>query len=246
MRCAWATSLVNTWTPHVPATKDGHPTRGLCRGTTTRSFLRARRAPSPNGPPRRNPKSYGDPNNPYGAPGGKQPGDPQGNPPAYPQQPGYGYPQAPPVDPNAPYGYGPGPGPGEMPGGVKTARVLLWVIVGLCLLGTVIYSLGAVASDGDDFSNFESSLSDSQNSGIAWGIAVFSIVWAAGAAALALQVRSGGNGVRITTLVFGIVTAVLGLFPFVIVGIPHLVMGVLVAVFVGKSDGVAWYNRPRG
>ncbi|WP_234010908.1 hypothetical protein [Streptomyces sp. SPB78] len=174
--------------------------------------------------------SYGDPNNPYGPPGGQQPGKQQGNPPGYPQQPGYGYPQAPPVDPNAPYGYGygyGGPGyPAEMPGGVKTARVLLWVIVGLCLIGTVIYSLGAVASNGDDFSEFESSLSDSQNTGIAWGIAVFSLAWAIGAAVLALQVRSGGNGVRVTTLVFGIVTAVLGLFPFVIVGIPHLVMGV--------------------
>ncbi|MFJ4435463.1 hypothetical protein [Streptomyces sp. NPDC088923] len=194
--------------------------------------------------------SHGDPNNPYGPPGGQPPGNPQGDLPGYPQQPGYGYPQAPPVDPNAPYGYGygyGGPGyPAQMPGGVKAARVMLWVIVGLCLIGTVLYSLGAAASNDDDFSGFESSLSDSQNAGIAWGIAVFSLVWAIGAAVLALQVRGGGNGVRITTLVFAIVTAVLGLFPFVFVGIPHLVLGILVAVFVGKSDGAAWFNRPRG
>jgi uncharacterized RDD family membrane protein YckC len=56
--------------------------------------------------------SFGDPNNPYGAPQGPPPGGPQGQQPGYgypqqqPAQPGYGYPQAPQgVPPQQGYGY---------------------------------------------------------------------------------------------------------------------------------------------
>lgn len=87
--------------------------------------------------------SFGDPNNPYGPPQG-QPGQQPGYPPQAPQgQPGYGYPQAPQgVPPQQGYGYPQGqpaypgfPGgnvmPIEMPGLMKTARVLLFILAGL-------------------------------------------------------------------------------------------------------------------
>jgi uncharacterized RDD family membrane protein YckC len=60
--------------------------------------------------------SFGDPNNPYGPPGGQQPGQPGPAGYGYPQQPGYGYPQAPPVQPYGAYGpYAGGPGYGGQP-----------------------------------------------------------------------------------------------------------------------------------
>lgn len=71
---------------------------------------------------------------------------------------------------------------------------------------------------------------------LAWG--VFAIV-------LGAKFSSGGNGIRITTMVFAIITAILGVYPFIVVGLVHTVLAILVAVFVGKSDGAAWFNRSK-
>lgn len=39
------------------------------------------------------------------------------------------------------------------------------------------------------------------------------------------------------------ITAILGIYPFVVIGLIHTVLAVLVIVFVAKSDGEAWFNR---
>ncbi|CAL9275777.1 MULTISPECIES: DUF2076 domain-containing protein [Streptomyces] len=190
--------------------------------------------------------SFGDPNNPYGAPQGQQPGygnqPPQGQPGyGYPQgqQPGYGYPSAPPVQ--QPYGGG---APTTMPGTVSAARVMLWVIVGLQVIGTVLFAFSAVAVDqAKDDPAFEE-LAD-YPTGALWGIAVLALVWGVWATFLAAKFKSGGNGLRVTALVFGILTAVVAVYPFTVFGIIHLVLGILIAVFVGNSNGAAWFKRPR-
>ncbi|MER8072717.1 proline-rich domain-containing protein [Streptomyces sp. NPDC094034] len=197
--------------------------------------------------------SFGDPNNPYGQqppPGSGQPqGQPgYGYPQGQPQQPGYGYPQAPPVQP---YGGGGFPGgPTEMPGGVKAARVMLWVISGLCLIGTLIF-FGAAASLNAAKDN-ETLQSDSQfqdlvdqSSGVLYALGALALVWLVLSAVLATKVKNGGNGVRVTLIVFGVVTAILAIYPFTVFGIVHLVLAILIAVFAGKSDGAAWFQRPR-
>ena len=196
--------------------------------------------------------SFGDPNNPYGAPQGQQSGygypqgqqSPYGSPQG--QQPGYGYPQAPP----APQGYGQQPFPATMPGTVSAARVLLWVIVGLQLIGVALFAIGAAtvhAAKNDstlqDNANFQK-LAD-YSTGMLWGITAFAVAWAVFAVVLALKFGSGGNGVRITTLIFAIITAILGIYPFIIVGLLHTVLAILIAVFVGNSTGGSWFNRPR-
>ncbi|MFR9796378.1 hypothetical protein ACL02U_10810 [Streptomyces sp. MS06] len=218
--------------------------------------------------------SHGDPNNPYGAPQGQQPGygQPQDAPgygqppqapgygqqpqqplpgygqpqdaPGYGQAPGYGYPQAPPV------GAYPGAAPTSMPGSVNAARVMLWVIVGLQAIGMALFALAAVSINKarndatlQDDASFQQ-LAD-YSTGLLWGIVVFALVWGVVAAVLATKFDSGGNGVRITIMVFAILTAILGLYPFVIVGLVHTVLAVLVAVFVGNAKGSAWFNRPR-
>ncbi|EHN76246.1 hypothetical protein ACIP29_03745 [Streptomyces coelicoflavus] len=183
--------------------------------------------------------SFGDPNNPYGPPqGGQQPN--YGYPQQQPQQgqPGYGYPQAPPVQ--QPYGAA----PTTMPGTVNTARVLLWIMVGFQVIGTALFGISATAIDqAKDDAAFEE-LAD-YPTGVLWGFMVLALAWGIWAAFLAAKFNSGGNGLRVTALVFGILTAILALYPFTIAGIVHLVFGILIAVFVGNSKGAAWFKRPR-
>ncbi|MEU0220736.1 hypothetical protein ABZ281_39410 [Streptomyces sp. NPDC006265] len=189
--------------------------------------------------------SYGDPNNPYGAPQGQpqQPG--HGYPQDQGQAPGYGYPQAPPVSP-----YGGPAAPTTMPGSVSAARVMMWVIVGLQVVGVALFAFGAAALNAakddeslKDNTAFQDLVGDS--TGLIWGYVVFGLAWLVFAAVLATKFKNGGNGARITILVFAIITAVLGIYPFVIVGLVHTVLAILVAVFVGNAGGKAWFNRPR-
>ncbi|MEU0744646.1 hypothetical protein [Streptomyces sp. NPDC006134] len=181
--------------------------------------------------------SFGDPNNPYGAPQGQQPGygapqQPQGG-------PAYGYPQAPPVQ--QPYG---AMAPTTMPGTVSAARAMLWVIVGLQVLGVLLFAFSAVAIDqAKDDAAFEA-LAD-YPTGALWAFAVLALAWGVWAAVLATKFTSGGNGVRVTLIVFGVLTAILALYPFTLVGIVHLVLAILIAVFAGNSKGAAWFQRPR-
>ncbi|MEU3746629.1 MULTISPECIES: hypothetical protein [Streptomyces] len=189
--------------------------------------------------------SFGDSNNPYGQPQGQQ-------------QPGYGYPQQAPqgVPPQQGYGYPAAPAYGggypaamtEMPGSVKAARVMLFVIGGLQMIGVVLFALTAMtisAAQSDpalkDDVQFQQ-LAD-MSTGAIWGITAVVLAWGVLAIVLGAKFGSGGNGIRITALVFGIITAILGIYPFIIVGLAHTVLAILVAVFVGKSDGAAWFNR---
>ncbi|WP_031083769.1 hypothetical protein [Streptomyces sp. NRRL WC-3549] len=189
--------------------------------------------------------SFGDPNNPQGQQQGGQPGYgyPQQAPQGVPQQ-GYGYPQAPPVQGG--YGY-PG-GPTEMPGGVKAARVMLWVIAGLQLIGVILFGVAAAAVNAAK--NDETLKDDAQfqdlvdySGGVLWGFTVFAVLWLVFAVVLAVKFGKGGNGLRVTTIVFGVITAILGIYPFVLFGLVHTVLAILVTVFVAKSDGDAWFNR---
>jgi hypothetical protein len=188
--------------------------------------------------------SFGDPNpnNPYGPPQGQQQGYGY---PQQPQAPGYGYPAAPPVGP-----YGGGPVMTSMPGSVSAARVMMWVIIGLQVIGVALFAIAAVgvhAAKNDDQLKDDASFQQlaDYSSGVLWGITAFAVLWAVFAIVLALKFSSGGNGVRVTTLIFAIITAILGLYPFIVVGLVHTVLAILIAVFVGNSTGSAWFKRPR-
>ncbi|PBC96769.1 hypothetical protein BX281_4771 [Streptomyces sp. Ag82_O1-15] len=198
--------------------------------------------------------SFGDPNNPYGPPQGQPAGYPPQGQPGYgypqgaPQQPGYGYPQAPPVGQQPGYGYP--SGPMEMPGGVKAARVMLFVIAGFQVIGAVLIAISALAvsaaknnADLKDDVQFQQ-LAD-YSAGVLWGVAVAVLAWGIFAIWLGVKCANGGSGVRIAALVFGILTAVLGIYPFVVIGLVHTVLAILIAVFVGKADGAAWFDRPK-
>ncbi len=182
-----------------------------------------------------------DPNNPYGQPPQQQP----------PQQ--YGYPQQQP--PASPYGYGSGypaypgqagyPGmPQEMPGMLKAARVILFVMAGLQILGGIIAGLALASIANDSNSEFNAA-----------PVVVIVVVLILGLAALAIimgvRLSKGAGGVRVGIIIYsaflllgglanlarggvGVLSAVIGL----------AIGGVLLASVVRK-DASAWFNRPR-
>ncbi|GFE22585.1 MULTISPECIES: hypothetical protein [Streptomyces] len=183
--------------------------------------------------------------NPYGPPPGQQP-----------QQPHYGYPQQP--QPPSPYGPYPGGGgmpgmqmqyPTVMPGGVKAARVMLFVLSGLNLIGLVLAVMGL---GGVSKASHEATLDTAADNitamnvgkGLLIAVIVIIVVFTATAITLALQFANGGSGVRAGTIVFGVANIMLSLFTFPI-GLVHTVLGILVLVFVAKDEGNAWFSRPR-
>ncbi|WP_409239236.1 hypothetical protein [Streptomyces sp. PA5.6] len=205
--------------------------------------------------------SYGDPNNPYGQPP-QQP----------PAAPGYGYPQQGPpgIPPQQPYGYPQQPAypgyPGgnmmqqSMPGLLVTARVFLFLISAVQILGAIGFLyLAAIANDVSDSAD-EFGLDDAGIGDAATGVFVVLGLIAAGLATLSITLgvkfSRGGQGVRITTVVYGALGAIVGLI-YLFVGLDTglasaiigpliwLVFGVIITLAPVVPSGTAWFNRPR-
>ncbi|MGW1460992.1 hypothetical protein ACWD6T_22100 [Streptomyces albidoflavus] len=213
--------------------------------------------------------SFGDPNNPYGPPQGQpqqgQPGGygaPQGGQPGYgaPQgQLAYGYPQQGGGQPGQPgYGYPQQPGypgvPGmkpEMPGLMKTARVLLFIVAGLqILLGLV---LGVAIGAAKDVANgMETSAADGLV-GLGYALVFFLLALAVLAIVLGVKFSTGGSGIRITTIVYASLM-LLGSLSNLFAGeggsatfggiIALAIYGIILAAMVNSQASV-WFNRPR-
>ncbi|MFF2507877.1 DUF3824 domain-containing protein [Streptomyces sp. NPDC058067] len=213
--------------------------------------------------------SFGDPNNPYGPPQGQPQGQQPGYPPQQPPagQPGYGYPQAPQgVPPQQGYGYPQGqpgqpaypgfPGgnamPMEMPGLMKTARVLLFILAGFQLLFGIIagVTIGAV----QDVSNGVGS-GDTTNGLAGLGFLVAGLLVALGALSIFLGVKfkNGGSGIRVTTIVYASLMILGGIANTVNGGggsgtfgglISLAIAGIILGSMV-NSAASTWFNRPR-
>ncbi|WP_406258375.1 hypothetical protein [Streptomyces nigra] len=203
--------------------------------------------------------SFGDPNNPYGPPPQGQPGyppPPQG-------QPGYGYPQGAPQQPPA-YGYPqqgqpayPGyPGgpamPMEMPGLMKTARVLLFILSGFQLLFGLI--AGVAVGAAQDLSNGVGS-GDSTDSLAGLGFLLAGLLLALGALSIFLGVKfkNGGSGIRVTTIVYAAFMILGGIVNITSGGNGSATFGGLISLAIAgiiltsmvNSQASAWFNRPR-
>ncbi|MGW1541120.1 hypothetical protein ACWCPM_12930 [Streptomyces sp. NPDC002309] len=205
--------------------------------------------------------SFGDPNNPYGAPQGQQPGY------GYPQQPapGHGYPQAPPA------GYPGYPGsnmmaPQSMPGLLVTARVFLFIISAVQILGGIIWLyVAAFVNDITDTADELSTTSDSpftfgEGGDMAAGLLVFVALVALSLAALSITLGvkfgKGGQGIRITTVVYGALGTILGLIGL-FVGLDSgmasatifpllwVAFGAVITAAPVVPSGTAWFARPR-
>ncbi|WP_406725918.1 hypothetical protein WJ438_16355 [Streptomyces sp. GD-15H] len=200
--------------------------------------------------------SFGDPNNPYGQPPQQQPGQPGYG---YPQQqppgqPGHGYP-SPPAFPQQPYGR---PGPvAVMPGSVKAARVMLFVLGGCqILIGLAMMIVSARFAE-----MFEEIIADDPSisaedvdtvAGIGAGVMiVFGVIvlaFAFWAIFTGVKMSTGRSGVRISAIVYAsIVTliSVLNLLGANLFALISLVLGVLIIVFCANKNGSYWFNRPQ-
>jgi hypothetical protein len=215
--------------------------------------------------------SFGDPNNPYGPPP-QQP----------PAAPGYGYPQQSPPPPGVPpqqaYGYPqqpayPGyPGgnqmlPQSMPGLLVTARVFLYIISAVQILSGLIYLyVAAFVNDVADTTDSYSTSSDDPFSELgdigdaaAGVIAVIAIVMlglAALSITLGVKFGKGGQGVRITTVVYGALGTIFGLILLfigldsgmasaVIFPLLWVIFGAVITAAPVVPSGTAWFSRPR-
>ncbi|MFG2880399.1 hypothetical protein ACGFYU_36210 [Streptomyces sp. NPDC048337] len=150
--------------------------------------------------------SFGDPNNPYGQQPQGQPGYgyPQQAPQGVPPQGGYAYPQqAPQGYPGAPMGY---PGASvEMPGGVKAARVILFIVGGLQALGGVLALLfGAFfATMFADSSSSSASDAGTLAGGVIVAAGIIGIGLALWPILTAAKLSKGRGGVRASGIVYG-------------------------------------------
>ncbi|SDK75060.1 hypothetical protein [Streptomyces indicus] len=208
--------------------------------------------------------SYGDPNNPYGQPPQQPPaapgyGYPQQAPPSVPPQQGYGYPQQP--------GYPGYPGyPGgnamqqSMPGLLVTARVFLFIISAVQIIGALAFVyLAAFANDiGDAYDDL--GLGSSSDADAATGLFFVFALIAAGLAALSITLGvkfgNGGQGIRITACVYGALGAIFGLISLfigldtgtataTIFPLLWVVFGGIITAAPVTPAGTAWFARPR-
>ncbi|AJE42112.1 hypothetical protein [Streptomyces nodosus] len=227
--------------------------------------------------------SFGEPNDPYGPPPQQQP--PAAPPYGYPQQPAaapdYGHPQQP---AGPPPGYGfpqqpayagyPGypahPGgnaiPQSMPGLLATARVFLYIIAAVQIVAGLIWLYAAaffndVSNEVGRNSGSSSPLDSISDGGhMAAGLMLFIALIALGLAALSITLGvkfgRGGQGVRITTVVYGALGGVIGLLGLITALRYGAALGVIfpllwvvfAAVIIAapvSPSGTAWFRRPR-
>jgi hypothetical protein len=207
--------------------------------------------------------SFGDPNNPYGPPP-QQP----------PAQPPYGYPQAPPPPGVPPQGYGypqqpayaayPGATmmPQTMPGLMVTARVLLYIVAAVQVLIGVFSILGAAtlndASNAGEDTFGSNGFSDvgHAGAGVILVVAILFLGLAALSITLGVKFGSGGQGIRITTMVYGILGALVGVLILIsaasasssaalVWALMWIGFGGVMAAAMVVPSGAAWFNRPR-
>ncbi|MEW2509897.1 hypothetical protein [Streptomyces sp. NPDC046870] len=196
--------------------------------------------------------SFGDPNNPYGPPQGQQ-GQQGGY--GYPQQqPGYGYPAAPGFQQP---GYGYPAGPAQMPGGVKAARVFLWIL-GVCqALGGLLLLVGsamfadrirdAISSD-SSISSTDADKAASIGVGVLIVFGVIVLAFAFWAIFTAVKFAGGRGGVRVSAIVYGSVVTLISLVNLLggnFLALISLVLSILIIVFCANKAGGSWFNRPQ-
>ncbi|UGY93218.1 hypothetical protein [Streptomyces gobiensis] len=172
-------------------------------------------------------------NSPYGPPHTSQQ-PPQGGYPAYPQEQYGGYPGAPGTAP-------------EMPGTLKAARTLLFVLGGISALLAVLLLITAAAITTEDLKDLNG-LDDLATARVA--IVVVAVILGALAA---LQIITaalfgrGRGGVRISSIITGALVILLGLLFLVgvpLIGLVFVTCGILVIVFCSKQDAGHWFNHP--
>jgi hypothetical protein len=134
--------------------------------------------------------------------------------------------------------------PMEMPGMLKAARVILFIIGGLEVLAALILIiLGAAASSDDDLSQM--------GSGVVLTLGVLFLVVAGLVILMGVRLSRGRGGVRVGCIIYACLMLLGGLSNLTrgAGGLPGAVIGLALGGFLlaamVNSDSGAWFNRPR-
>ncbi|WP_306334194.1 hypothetical protein [Streptomyces sp. KL118A] len=168
--------------------------------------------------------------NQFPPPSAPQPGPPQPGPPPQSGLPTY---NGPAQDPAHAYGYGHGYGQGpmapqQMPGVVRAAQIVIWVLAGLTVLG----SIALIA------------LSNPETAGAALGVNICLLV----AAGMAFRFGTAGHGIRVTCIVLMSVQILFGLGGAASGnpgGLLPLLGAIATVILLSQSIAGAWFKRPR-
>ncbi|MFQ3560390.1 hypothetical protein QZN11_26885 [Streptomyces gramineus] len=147
----------------------------------------------------------------------------------------------------------------SMPGLMTTARVLLYTVSAVQIIVGGIAVVGALAfskaSDAGENKFGDNPLSDIGNlgAGLMLGAALLFFLLAALSITLGVKFSRGGQGVRITTAVYGTLGAVTGVLLLIsstgsgtiVLSLLWVVFGGIMATAVTVPSGTAWFNRPR-
>ncbi|MCQ4082233.1 hypothetical protein NGB36_16870 [Streptomyces sp. RB6PN25] len=125
-----------------------------------------------------------------------------------------------------------------MPTRLRMVRVLLFVIAGLSILVGVFVGLMA-----HSFAVQASAAGLTTN--MIYAEAVAAVVLGVVELVLGLRFKDGGNAVRVTTLVWGVL-AVIGGLAQLPQGVVDIVIGGLVVAQMRHPETKAWFERPRG
>jgi hypothetical protein len=140
----------------------------------------------------------------------------------------------------------------EMPGLMKTARVLLFILAGFQLLFGLI--AGVAVGAAQDLSNGVGS-GDSTDSLAGLGFLLAGLLLALGALSIFLGVKfkNGGSGIRVTTIVYAAFMILGGIVNITSGGNGSATFGGLISLAIAgiiltsmvNSQASAWFNRPR-
>lgn len=185
--------------------------------------------------------SHPDPNNPYSKQqpyGSEEPSGGEEHP-AYPEYPAYpSYPGG--ADPSHGYPGGPGGVPTSMPGKVTAARVLMFVAGGL---QTLVAAGLVIASTSDEFVDEFSDQAEVEIPGAAFVVlGLIYLIHAIAGIVLGVFFRKGGQGVRISGIVWSSFVIVFGVMA-VPVGVLWIALGIVCVVLLSMGDAGAWFRR---
>jgi hypothetical protein len=171
---------------------------------------------------------------------------------------GYGYPQQP-AYPGYPVGNMMQP---TMPGLMTTARVLLYIVAAVQVLIGIFAIFGAAtindASNAGENTFGNNGFSDlgHDSAGIILVIALLFLGLAGLSITLGVKFTRGGQGVRITTMIYGILGSLFGFLGLIsaananssaslVFALLWIGFGGVMAAAMIVPSGVAWFNRPR-
>ncbi|WP_199551575.1 hypothetical protein [Streptomyces sp. N35] len=148
--------------------------------------------------------------------------------------------------PIQPYAPRPLAEPAAIPGSVKVARLSLYVLGALNLLGGALVIASAQAAASGD--TLDAAGLQDYSAGALYVLGLFALVLAMAALTLATRMARGRRVLRISAITLGALVCVMGLVNVLagqFTALADVALGVLVVVNCSMKDAKAYFQRPR-